>query len=71
MRRPSYSLLEEKELAPAALDVSVGGFNLAGSSFSFQEVTNTIEVVTEALATSIKKVKPDKATVEIGFDITG
>ncbi|MGL5940843.1 MAG: CU044_2847 family protein [Waterburya sp.] len=40
------------------------------STLSFQEVTDTIEAVTQAIATSINKVKPDKATVEIGFDIT-
>ena len=40
------------------------------STLSFQQVTDTIEAVTEAIATSINKVKPDKATVEIGFDIT-
>ncbi|MGK7894782.1 MAG: CU044_2847 family protein [Xenococcus sp. (in: cyanobacteria)] len=40
------------------------------STLSFQGITNTIEAVTQALATSINKVKPDKATVEIGFDIT-
>ena len=40
------------------------------STLSFQQVTDTIEAVTEAIATSIDKVKPDKATVEIGFDIT-
>ncbi|VEP18468.1 Genome sequencing data, contig C223 [Hyella patelloides LEGE 07179] len=39
------------------------------STLSFQGVTDTIEAVTQALATSINKVKPDKATVEIGFDI--
>ena len=40
------------------------------STLSFQEVTNTIEAVTQAIATSINKVNPDKAIVEIGFDIT-
>lgn len=40
------------------------------STLSFQQVTDTIEAVTEAIATSIEKVKPDIATVEIGFDIT-
>ncbi|MDJ0747246.1 MAG: CU044_2847 family protein [Xenococcaceae cyanobacterium MO_167.B27] len=40
------------------------------STLSFQQVTDTIEAVTVAIATSINKVKPDKATVEIGFDIT-
>ncbi|MDJ0633460.1 MAG: CU044_2847 family protein [Xenococcaceae cyanobacterium MO_188.B29] len=40
------------------------------ATLSFQQVTDTIEAVTEAIATSINKVKPDKATVEIGFDIT-
>ena len=40
------------------------------STLSFQQVTDTIEAVTQAIATSIDKVKPDKATVEIGFDIT-
>ncbi len=40
------------------------------SNLSFQQVTDTIEAVTQAIATSIDKVKPDKATVEIGFDIT-
>ncbi|MGB5631174.1 MAG: CU044_2847 family protein [Waterburya sp.] len=39
------------------------------SSLSFEGVTDTIEAVTQALATSINKVKPDKATLEIGFDI--
>lgn len=33
------------------------------STLSFQEVTDTIEAVTQAIATSINKVKPDKATV--------
>lgn len=40
------------------------------STLSFQGVTDTIEAVTQAIATSIDKVKPDIATVEIGFDIT-
>ena len=40
------------------------------AALSFQGVTNTIEAVTQAIAKSINKVKPDKATVEIGFDIT-
>ncbi len=40
------------------------------STLSFQQVTDTVEAVTVAIATSINKVKPDKATVEIGFDIT-
>ncbi len=40
------------------------------ATLSFQAITNTIEAVTQAIAISINKVKPDKATVEIGFDIT-
>ena len=40
------------------------------ATLSFQQVTDTIEAVTQAIATSINNVKPDKATVEIGFDIT-
>ena len=40
------------------------------STLSFQQVTDTIEAVTQMIATSIYNVKPDKATVEIGFDIS-
>ena len=40
------------------------------STLSFQQVTDTIEAVTQAIATSINNVQPDRATVEIGFDIT-
>ncbi len=40
------------------------------STLSFQQVTDTIEAVTQMIATSINNVKPDKATVEIGFDIS-
>lgn len=47
-----------------------GEQDVASSTYSFEQVTDTIEAVTQALATSINKVKPDKATVEIGFDIT-
>lgn len=55
------------------LTVMVEARDLGGeqdvSTLSFQGVTDTIEAVTQALATSINKVKPDKATLEIGFDI--
>ena len=56
------------------LTVMVEARDLGGeqdvSTLSFEGVTDTIEAVTQALATSINKVKPDKATLEIGFDIT-
>lgn len=55
------------------LTVMVEARDLGGeqdvSTLSFEGVTDTIEAVTQALATSINKVKPDKATLEIGFDI--
>lgn len=55
------------------LTVMVEARDLGGeqdvSTLSFEGVTDTIEAVTQALATSINKVRPDKATLEIGFDI--
>ena len=55
------------------LTVMVEARDLGGeqdvATLSFEGVTDTIEAVTQALATSINKVKPDKATLEIGFDI--
>ncbi len=35
----------------------------------FEGVTDAIEALTGAIATTINKVKPDKATVELGLDI--
>lgn len=40
------------------------------STLSFQGVTDAIEGIASAIATTIEKVKPDKATVELGLDIT-
>lgn len=35
----------------------------------FEGVTDAIEALTGAIATTINKVKPDKATVELGLEI--
>lgn len=35
----------------------------------FEGVTDAIEALTVAIATTINKVKPDRATVELGLDI--
>lgn len=35
----------------------------------FSEVTDTIERIASALAATLKKVKPDKASVEFGLEI--
>ena len=41
----------------------------AGQLLDFQGVTDAIEALTGAIATTINKVKPDKATVELGLDV--
>ncbi|MGF1486447.1 MAG: CU044_2847 family protein [Prochloraceae cyanobacterium] len=46
-----------------------GEQDVSSQLLDFEGVTDAIEALTGAIATTINKVKPDKATVELGLDI--
>jgi hypothetical protein len=49
---------------------AVGGEqDVSSQMLSFQDLTDAIEGITGAIANSINKVKPDKATVELGLEV--
>lgn len=54
-------MVEAKELG--------GEQDVSNQLLNFEGVTDAIEALTGAIATTINKVKPDKATVELGLDI--
>lgn len=49
----------------------LGGEQLIGSGLphSFKEITDVIEGLSDSLVTTLKKVKPHKASVEFGLEI--
>ena len=49
---------------------SLGGEeDVASQLLSFSAVTDAIEAISGAIASTLTKVKPDKATVELGLEI--
>lgn len=46
-----------------------GEQEVSGTLFDFQNVADTIEAITESIATTIQKVQPKKATVEFGVEV--
>lgn len=47
----------------------IGREDVAVTTFSFKQVTDALEGIVEAIATTLEKVKPDKATVKFGIEI--
>ncbi|NET26785.1 CU044_2847 family protein [Okeania sp. SIO1I7] len=47
-----------------------GRQDVASSILSFKPVTDALEGITEAIATSLEKAKPTKATVKLGMEIS-
>ncbi len=56
------TVMVEAKALPGEQDVST-------KLLSFKDATDAIEAITGAIAATINKVKPDKATVELGLDI--
>jgi hypothetical protein len=73
------SVTRQTEIVKAELDnstiirieaTSLGGEErVAYSILSFKEVTDAVEGIAHAMVTSLKKVKPQQASVEFGLEI--
>ena len=47
-----------------------GRENVSSSTFSFEGVTDALEGITQAVSETLEKVKPNKATVKFGMELS-
>jgi Trypsin-co-occurring domain 1 len=53
------------------VEARVGGLERVGDKvFPFQEITNAVEGIASSFMKTIEKVKPKKASVEFGIEVT-
>jgi hypothetical protein len=79
MRDEGNIVAPKTEIVKAALDngttilieaISLGGEERIGYGISsFKEVTDAVEGIAQAVVTTLKKVKPQQASVEFGVEI--